>query len=98
MELKTSLPVTISKHGKRYVAYTPALDLSTSGKSVSEVKHRFAQVVALFFEELEEAGTTADVLSELGWRRQEKTSRTSRVPWQPPEAVHRKFQITVPSA
>jgi len=98
MELKTSLPVNISKHGKRYVAYTPALDLSTSGKNMAEVKRRFSEVVELFFEELQDAGTLTEVLTELGWKRHARVSAKSPAQWQPPEATHREFQVAVPAA
>jgi len=63
------LPVTIFKEGDAFIAYTPALDLSTSGKSLQQVKKRFAEAVIIFFEELEEIGTTEDVLRDLGWKK-----------------------------
>lgn len=52
-----SLPVSILKEGKYFIAYTPALDLSTSGKSFDEVKKRFGEVVQIFFEEFSEKGS-----------------------------------------
>ena len=48
--LKFQIPVSILKEDKKYVAYTPALDLSTSGKSYQEVKKRFSEIVNIFFE------------------------------------------------
>ena len=53
MNLQIRIPVSILKEKNRYVAYTPALDLSTSGKTKKEVKKRFSQAVEIFFEELE---------------------------------------------
>jgi predicted RNase H-like HicB family nuclease len=44
--------VAILREGKRFVAYTPALDLSTSGKTQAEAKARFQEAAELFFEEL----------------------------------------------
>lgn len=78
--LSYKLPVLITKHGKRFVAYTPALDISTSGKSEKDVQKKFGELAEIFFEEIEEAGTTHAVLSELGWRKAQKQ-------WQPPEVV-----------
>ena len=75
-----SLPVQIIKQKNRYIAYTPVLDLSTSGRSVVEAKKRFAEIVDLFFEEIIEAGTLHSVLDELGWRKVDKN-------WQPPQIV-----------
>ncbi len=78
-----SLPVVITKQGKRFVAYTPALDISTSGKSEKEVKMRFEEMASIFFEEIVEAGTIKDVLSELGWKKEQKK-------WAPPQVVSAK--------
>lgn len=78
--LEISLPVTITRQGKRYVAHTPALDISTSGTSVKDVQKKFSQLVPLFFEELHEAGTLDDVLSEMGWTKKQKA-------WTPPAVV-----------
>lgn len=77
------MPVTILKQGKRYVAHSPALDLSTSGKSEKEVKKRFEQIVGIFFNELVEAGTFNEVLTELGWK---KTAKQ----FQPPQVISQK--------
>ncbi len=99
MKLNTALPVNISRHGRLYVAYTPALDLSTSGKSLAEVKRRFGEIVTLFFEELQEAGTLHDVLTELGWQKQTGTLLSkSSAPWQPPRVTNSTFQVSVPVA
>ena len=79
-KLSFNLPVVITKQNKRFVAYTPALDLSTSGKSEKEVKARFAELAHLFFEEIVEAKTVDVVLSELGWKKEQKS-------WSPPKVV-----------
>lgn len=75
-----SLPVTILKEGKYFVAYTPALDLSTSAVSFDEVKKRFEEVVKIFLQELMEKKTLNKVLSDLGWQRLQKT-------WSPPKII-----------
>ena len=75
-----SLPVVITKQNKRFVAHTPALDISTSGKTEKEAKERFAELANLFLEEIFEAKTADDVLSELGWTKVQQT-------WTPPEVV-----------
>lgn len=79
-KLMFNLPVVITKQNKRFVAYTPALDIATSGKSQKEVKARFVELANLFFEEIIEAGTADDVLSELGWRKVQKK-------WNPPQVI-----------
>ena len=79
-DISLSLPVFITKQGRRFVAYTPALDISTSGTSEKDAKKKFGELVSLFLEEILEAGTVDDVLSELGWRKREKK-------WMPPKVV-----------
>ena len=37
-KLNLQLPVSVFKEGKHFIAYTPVLDLSTSGKNYEEVK------------------------------------------------------------
>jgi len=78
--LSFNLPVLITKQNKRFVAYTPALDISTSGKSTKEAKKRFAELANVFLEEIFEAKTANEVLSELGWKKVQKK-------WNPPEIV-----------
>jgi predicted RNase H-like HicB family nuclease len=65
----TKLPVNILREGKNFIAYTPALDLSTSGKTFEEAKKRFEEVVIIFFEELSQKGTLEEVLLGLGWEK-----------------------------
>lgn len=67
--LQISLPISVLKEGKYYIAYSPALDLSTSGKTFEDVKKRFEEVVEIFFEDLSEKGTLDKVLGELGWQK-----------------------------
>lgn len=86
------LAMTILKQGKRYIAYAPALDLSTSGKSLREVQERFKEIVDIFFEEVEKKGTLDEVLQDLGWIK-------LKTKWTPPKIVSQKsFDINVPVA
>jgi hypothetical protein len=57
VHLILNLPVSILREKKRFVAYSPALDISTSGKSFKEAQSHFAEIVQLFFQEIEERGT-----------------------------------------
>jgi len=91
-----SLTVNISKQGRRFVAYSPALDISTSGKDEVEAKKRFEELVAIFFEELKETGTTDDVLTELGWHKGQPTTPKSTVSeWMPPHTT--QVEVRVPA-
>ena len=90
MQVGIKLPVQITKQGKRFIAWTPVLDLSTSGRTIKEAQRRFGEAVRLFMEELIEAGTTEQVLSELGWKRVQRS-------WEPPKVVkHQTVNVSVP--
>ena len=90
MNVVTQLPVSIFKEGKHFVAYTPALDLSTSGKSYDEAKTRFREIVGIFFEELVKKGTLDEVLTGLGWQKIKKQ-------WEPPVVVSQELEkISLP--
>jgi len=90
--LEVKLPVSIFKEGKHFIAYTTALDLSTSGKSFEDVKQRFDEAVTIFFEEIIKKGTLEDILTELGWR---KIARE----WSPPPVIaHEAEEFKIPLA
>lgn len=78
--LQIGLPITIFKEGKSYVAYSPALDLSTSASTFEKAQSRFLDAAKLFLEELVEMGTLDQVLTGLGWQKV-KTN------WQPPVVI-----------
>ena len=82
---KISLPVTIFKEGKSYVAYSPALDLSTCASTYGKAQTNFSEIVEIFIEELVEMGTLDAVLQELGWQKIKSN-------WQPPVVVSNYFQ------
>ena len=83
------LTVNILKQGNRYIVYSPALDLSSSGRSEVEAKRRFGEAAFLFMEELDRAGTIRDVLQELGWRQAQKQ-------WQPPKVTSQETGVRIP--
>ena len=85
------LPVSFLREGKQYIAYTPALDLSTCGKTFKEAKKRFGEIVEIFFDELARNGTLEDVLVDLGWKK-------VQTEWIPPVVVSQEIQaIRVPA-
>jgi vesicle coat complex subunit len=74
------LPIVITKQRKQFIAYSPVLDISTSGATKKNVQERFKELVTLFIEEITEAGTADEVLSELGWKKIKKN-------WNPPKVI-----------
>ncbi len=90
VNLEVKLPVSIFKEGKQYVAYTPALDLSTSDKTYEGAKKRFSEVVNIFFEYTIKKGTLNEVLEDLGWQKVKKQ-------WIPPMVVSQGMEkIKIP--
>lgn len=67
------LQVDFIKEGKTYIAYSPALDLSSCGKTIKEARKSFEEAVSLFIDTLTEMGTLREVLGNLGWREHRKT-------------------------
>ena len=80
MRLHFKLPVSFIKEGNKFIAYTPALDLSTSGDSFKQARGRFEEAVDIFFEEVIKKGTLEEVLTDYGWRKIKKN-------WSPPVAI-----------
>ncbi len=72
LQIQTNLPLSVIKEGNRFIAYTPVLDLSTSGKTYEEAKKRFDEAVSIFFEEIIDEGNAEEVLSDLGWTKVQK--------------------------
>lgn len=96
MKMQAEIAFQLSKQGNRYVAYAPALDISTSGKTEAEAKRRFGELMPLFLDELVEAGTLADVLTELGWQQEKGAKATAG--WKPPVVKNEHMQVRIPVA
>jgi predicted RNase H-like HicB family nuclease len=78
--MNAKLPVIFLKEKGQFVAYTPALDLSTSGKTLAQAERRFGEAAKIFFEECHKMGTLETVLRDLGWKKNRDT-------WMPPMAI-----------
>jgi hypothetical protein len=89
--LEVNLPVSLIQEGEQVVAYTPALDISTSGKDETEAKERFNELVNIFFADLIENGTVEEVLSDLGWQK-------GQLAWNPPAISQESVSVRVPVA
>jgi predicted RNase H-like HicB family nuclease len=84
------LPLTIFREGKFFVAYTPALDISSAGETQEEAYNMFLEAVEAFFEELTDAGALDSTLQDLGWTKTQDS-------YLPPEVVQQSvIGIRVP--
>lgn len=90
MKLSYVLPIILLKEGKSFVAYSPAVDISTAGKTAAQAKKRFIDASMLFFEGLLEMGTVDEALRDLGWTKVKKS-------WEPPKLVQsRTERVRIP--
>ncbi|MDP3958209.1 MAG: hypothetical protein Q8Q36_01955, partial [bacterium] len=77
--------------GRDFVAYSPALDISTVGKSIQDAQKKFEALSGLFIDEIVKAGTFEEVLTELGWKKGQKQ-------FTPPQVVANKsIEIKIPA-
>ena len=83
--LKFNLPVSIIKEKNSFIAYTPALDLSTADDTYEGAKKRFEEIADIFFEEIIKKGTLEEVLTGLGWKK-------TKSKWNPPIVVSQELQ------
>lgn len=65
-----NLPVSFFMQGSEVIAYTPALDISTYGKSKADAQKNFEELVDTFFESFDDARELRQVLESLGWTKQ----------------------------
>ncbi len=91
-EKKIAQTVQVWKEAGTHVAYTPELDTSGCGKTVSRAKSRLREAVALFMEEAERMGTLSDILEEAGFERQGSSYKPRRI------LKREKMQLTLPAA
>jgi hypothetical protein len=89
-KIEFNLPVSFIKEDDQVVAYTPALDLSTSGKNEAEAKKRFGEIVNIFFKDLIESGNLDEVLSGLGWHKVQMS-------WNPPTISQESVSVSLPA-
>lgn len=86
MKISFNLPLTILKEKEKFIAYSPAIDLSTSSNNFEEVHKRFMEAASLFFEEINNKKTTNEVLEDLGWQKIDEK-------WFPPVVVAQESEV-----
>jgi hypothetical protein len=65
---EVTIPVAVFRDGDAIVAYTPALNVGSCGRTQSQALNRLKDAVNCFFAELVEMGTLDKALKELGWK------------------------------
>ena len=70
--VKVLLNIIIKKEGDYYVAYCPALEVSSYGKTKKEAHKMFNEALEIFIEDTHSKGSFEKVLLQLGWKLQQK--------------------------
>jgi len=91
IEYKVALPVFLIREDGMIVAYTPALNLGSCGRSQPEAVRRLGHAIKLFFSELVDMGTMDKALGELGWTKVDDKRYTAPRLSQQPEHIQRSI-------
>jgi predicted RNase H-like HicB family nuclease len=93
---KITLTVEFYREGNKFIAFSPALNISTCGDTLEQAKKRFEELQQLFFEETGKMGTLEDALLECGWK---KITHPHKC-WKPPISVgqiQREVRVPCPA-
>lgn len=70
--ISVGVSVFVLKEDDLFVAYCPALELSSYGKTKKEAKENFSDALKIFIEETQKKGTLEKMLLSLGWTLKQK--------------------------
>jgi hypothetical protein len=90
-KIRGKVPVLYFKEGNKFVAFSPALDLSTCGDTKEQARERFIEACTIFFDEITRMGTVDDVLAECGWKKVTVKEQSS---WSPP--IYKRESLEIP--
>ena len=66
-QISVNIPVMFFEENHKVIAFTPVLDLSTTGKNMEDAAKNFEEALAIFIEECDSHGTLEDCLRSYGW-------------------------------
>lgn len=76
LKIKDSIDVEVQvilfEEDKMWIAYCPALELSSYGDDPEDARKAFDEAMAIFFKETDRKGTLERYLLKLGWQLQQK--------------------------
>jgi hypothetical protein len=67
------------KEGPTYVSYSPELDVSSCGDTLTQARARLREAVSPFLEECSRQGTLEAILAESGFTKRGKSYRPRRI-------------------
>jgi hypothetical protein len=86
--ISVGINVLLAKEEEIFVAYCPALELSSYGESENIAIKRFEEELKIFFEETSKKGTLEKYLLQNGWTLTQKPEPSYR----PPEVINKPFR------
>lgn len=86
--IMVNVSVILLQEDDQYVAYCPALEVSSYGDTIKEAKAAFDEALEIFLEETTAKGTLEKELLRLGWILQQKP----KVLYQPPSISLKESQ------
>jgi len=88
--IKVEISILLLKENGNFVAYCPALEISSYGDTEHEAKEAFGEALEIFLEETTHKGTLEKELLKRGWILQQ----TPKVNYHPPRIPEKKlFQL-----
>lgn len=93
------LTLILMQENDYVIAYCPALDLSSQGKTREEAVKAFDEACSLFLEESKRMGTLDQVLIDCGWRKEKSVAKSSssKPRWSPPVVIGNiQEQVAIP--
>ena len=85
--VESEIQFIMLKEDDHFVAYAPALDMATSGKTFEEAQKRSKELVQIFIEETLRHGTMDEALESLGWTKIPNSIQGRFPRWAPPQLV-----------
>jgi len=83
----------IVQEENQFIAYCPALELSSYGDNMEQARKRFEEEIEIFFEETAHRGTLEKYLLKLGWTLTQKP----KPKYDPPLDIKNKYPNPVSS-
>jgi hypothetical protein len=68
ISIKGKVPVVFFREERMIIVYSPALDLSTCGKTIPEAQKNFSACLKIYLAETIKHGTLEKDLLKLGWK------------------------------
>jgi predicted RNase H-like HicB family nuclease len=94
--IKAEVEVLIMKEEDTYVAYCPALDLSSYGETEKKALREFGLALDIFMRETDRKGTLERILLKLGWSLQQRPNPVYEPPKFDKAKLHRLFKSNAP--